>query len=283
MNARIILQMIRPRLSTTIAASALAGYLLYPHPGESSVVAAVLGTFLLASGCSILNQVQERKTDALMRRTCSRPIPSGRMSASAGGLLSFFLMIAGLVALAHGGNLLVPTLGLFGAALYNGIYTPLKKVSIFALLPGALCGAVPPVIGWTAAGGGMGDFRILLLAGLFFLWQIPHFWFFADRYRDDYRRAGLPCVFTEFSPAQASRILSIWTLSLGAAAVTLPIFGLVRQPTVLLLWIAVLAWFFFHAAWHRKRHDAGVGILFHRWNLVMAFITVSAVADRFLS
>jgi len=221
------------------ALSALAGYALHPSPHAPATAALLLaGVCLLAAGCSALNQVQERDVDARMERTGRRPVACGRLSAQAGLALALALAAGGLLLLAAAGE----TAFLFGAfALlwYNGVYTPLKRRTPFAVLPGALCGALPPLIGWTAAGGEPADFRIVLIAGLIFLWQIPHFWFFALKHREDFQRAGLPTVFTRFTPAQLHRLALAWAFSLACATLLLPAFGLLQHPAARLLgWVA---------------------------------------------
>ena len=137
-----------------------------------------------------------------------------------------------------------PVPALFGSlalVCYNGIYTPLKRVTPLALLPGALCGALPPLIGWSAAGGDPADFRILLIATLIYLWQLPHFWRLADRHADDYRRAGLPVLQDCLSPRLARLARLSWSLALVAVSLQIPLFGLLRSlPSRLLLTAAVL-------------------------------------------
>jgi protoheme IX farnesyltransferase len=239
MFAMSILTLFRPPIALMTAVSALAGYALHPSPHEPVVAALLLtGICLLAGGCSALNQVQERDFDARMERTRRRPVASGRLSAPAGLALALILAAGGLVLLAAAGGTVVG-LGAFALLWYNGVYTPLKRLTAFAVLPGALCGALPPMIGWAAAGGDPADFRIVLIAGLLCLWQIPHFWFFALKHREDFQRAGLPTVFTRFSPGQIHRLALVWALSLACAALLLPAFGLLQHPAARLLgWVA---------------------------------------------
>ncbi len=147
------------------------------------------------------------------------------------------------IALAAGGGALLgligprPALLGIGALLcYNALYTPLKRRSSLALLPGALCGALPPMIGWTAAGAALQDIRIVLLAALLFLWQIPHFCALAHRHRDDYRRAGL-C-----TPPSHRGIVFIWLLALGLVTVQGAAFGLLRSPAAAPLLLLLFVW-----------------------------------------
>jgi len=112
-------------------------------------------------------------------------------------------------------------LGLATAGWYLAVYTPLKRRTPLALPLGAVCGAMPPVIGWCLAGGNPADFRVIALAGLLFIWQIPHFWLLQRRHLEDYRRAGIPLV------AVRPGFFGLWIVALTAAALMLPAFGLV--------------------------------------------------------
>lgn len=271
-------QLIRPRLSAMVALSALAGWSLHPSPGGDPLLL-VLGIFLLAGGCTALNQVQERDLDARMARTRNRPLPSGRLRASTALLGAFALIASGLSSLAIAGTIPL-LLGLAAVLLYNGTYTPLKPLTAFAILPGALCGALPPLIGWTAAGGAPGDFRAILLAGLLFLWQVPHFWLFAERHREDYLRAGLPVPAAIFSPPQIRRIFFAWTASLAAAVLALPAFGLLRQPLPRAAMVAISLWLLSLAA---RNASLAPAPLFRRLTGGMAALLAIVLLDGLLA
>jgi protoheme IX farnesyltransferase len=155
------------------------------------MAAAVAGTALVAAGAAALNQVYGRDTDALMRRTRSRPLPDGRVTASDARLFGVLLSAAGLVLLGALVNLQATALALATLVTYLIIYTPMKRRSPLATLVGAVPGALPPLIGWVAAHGGLsaGGAALFLIV---FLWQIPHFMAIAWLYRDDYSKAGFP-------------------------------------------------------------------------------------------
>jgi protoheme IX farnesyltransferase len=230
-----ILTLFRPPIALMSAAAALAGYALHPAPHQPAVAVLLLaGVGLLAAGASALNQVQECDVDARMERTRRRPVASGRLSARAGLALAAAPAVFGLLLLAVADGT-AAGLGTFALLWYNGVYTPLKRRTSFALLPGALCGALPPMIGWAAAGGNPADFRVVLFAGLLCLWQIPHFWFFALKHREDFQRAGLPTVFTRFTPVQIQRLALVWAFALACATLLLPAFGLLQHPAARLL------------------------------------------------
>jgi protoheme IX farnesyltransferase len=185
----------KPGISLMAAVTALAGFLL----GSAGAVHAVrlghtaLGTLLVSSGACALNMLFERDVDARMRRTESRPLPSRRLFPGEALFLGVFLLVGGIVYLAGFVNGLTALVAGFTASVYLYVYTPLKKVSVLNTLFGAVAGALPPVMGWTAAAGrfepgAWGLFAIL------FLWQFPHFFSLAWLYREDYSRAGLSMI-----------------------------------------------------------------------------------------
>jgi heme o synthase len=193
------LALTKPRLNVLVVASSAAGYYL----GRSSaadaplgtsawaMLGAVTGTALVAAGAAVLNQVSERASDALMRRTRHRPLPDGRVGAPEARVFGIALSVAGLALLASRANALAAALALATLVVYLGVYTPMKRRTPVATLVGAVPGALPPLIGWTAASGALGAGGVALFA-IVFLWQIPHFMAIAWLYRDDYAAAGFP-------------------------------------------------------------------------------------------
>jgi protoheme IX farnesyltransferase len=149
----------------------------------------LLGTGLAAAGAMALNQWLETERDALMERTRHRPLPAGLLSRRHALLFGLATAAVGLAALAVAVNLLTALLGLLVVVLYAAVYTPLKTRTPLCTLAGAVCGAIPPMMGWSAAAGRLG-FGAWLLGFVLFLWQIPHFLALAWLYRDDYRRGG---------------------------------------------------------------------------------------------
>ena len=184
------------------------------------------GVMLAAMGACALNQYQDRKLDALMERTRGRPIPRGTLSLGAALAASLLLMSAGLILLwkAHNPEAALAALG--AMAWYNVLYTYLKRVWAFAVVPGALIGAIPPVIGWSAAGGSLLAPRILALAVFIFMWQVPHFWLLLFPHGEEYQRAGLPSVTALFSARQLTRITGVWMFFTVACSLLLPLFQL---------------------------------------------------------
>ena len=183
----------KPRLNMLVVGSTLAGYVM--GHGEMfevmRVLALVIGTGLVAGGASAFNQVIERRTDALMRRTRLRPMADGRLSSPDALLYAAALSLAGMGILAVAVNVLSSLVALATLVSYAAIYTPLKLRTSFATVIGAIPGALPPVIGWAASTNGLSQ-GAWILFGILFLWQLPHFLAIAWMYRDDYARAGFP-------------------------------------------------------------------------------------------
>jgi protoheme IX farnesyltransferase len=154
------------------------------------------------------------------------------LALGAGG---FLLLLA-----AHGW----PTalLGLLAMGWYNGLYTPLKRVSGFAVVPGSVIGALPPAMGWAAAGGGLGDPAVLALCFFFFIWQVPHFWLLALLHRKSYEEARLPTLHRHFTERQILRLIFTWTCATAAACALLPAFGTTRGPGSMMLLGAACLW-----------------------------------------
>ena len=150
----------------------------------------VVGTFLVASGAAAFNQVLERDVDARMRRTMTRPLPGGRVSARDAALFAAALSIAGILELGFGANWLAATVALITLASYALVYTPLKRVTSLATIIGAVPGALPPVIGWAASRGSVG-LEAWVLFAIVFVWQMPHVLAVSWLYREDYARGGI--------------------------------------------------------------------------------------------
>ena len=183
----------KPRLNFLVVLTAAVGYYLGGGPNLDVVklVEAIVGTALVAGGAAGLNQVYERDTDSLMWRTRARPLAAQRLTVNEATTFSLLLAGTGLATLAAGANLLAAFLALLTLLTYNVVYTPMKRHSRLATLVGAVPGALPPMIGWSAAHGRLTPEAWALFA-IVFVWQIPHFMAIAWLYRDDFGRAGFP-------------------------------------------------------------------------------------------
>jgi protoheme IX farnesyltransferase len=187
------MELAKPRITAMVVFTALVGFVsASPSPRDSGLLAAaLLGTGLVAAGASVLNQVLERDTDALMLRTRQRPLPSGRVRPGEARLFGAALTVAGLLLLLLRCGPLAAAVAFATWSSYLFVYTPLKRRTPLATLVGAVPGALPPVIGWAAARGRL-DAGAFILFAILFLWQVPHFLAIAWLYRDDYARARFP-------------------------------------------------------------------------------------------
>ncbi len=187
------LELTKPRITSMVALTTAAGFLLTaPRPIAWLVlIHAILGTALVASGASTLNQVVERHTDARMRRTANRPLPAGRLQPETALGFGVAISLLGVVYLALLVNALTAIVGAVTLILYVCVYTPMKRYSSLSTLVGAVPGAMPPMMGCTAASGVLGA-EAWILFGILFFWQMPHFLAIAWLYRSDYERGGFP-------------------------------------------------------------------------------------------
>ena len=183
----------KPRLNFLVLITTLGGmYIAAPAGVPLALLAhALVGTALVAGGAAALNQALEHETDSLMRRTRQRPIPGGRLRVAEGTWFGVLLSAAGLIELTWKVNPLAAAVAAATLASYVFVYTPLKRRTSLSTLVGAVPGALPPVIGWAAATGTI-SFPAIVLFGIVFLWQMPHFLAIAWLYRDDYSHAGIP-------------------------------------------------------------------------------------------
>jgi heme o synthase len=187
------LALTKPRLNfLVVAGSAVAYYLGATKAIDLAAMAeAVAGTALVAGGAAALNQLYERDTDALMRRTRMRPLPAGRVAPADARVFGTALAVAGLALLAARTNWLATLLALVTLVTYLAIYTPMKRRTPLSTVVGALPGALPALIGWTASHGSIDRGGAALFA-ILFCWQLPHFMAIAWLYREDYALAGFP-------------------------------------------------------------------------------------------
>jgi protoheme IX farnesyltransferase len=188
-------ELVKARLTLLVLLTTAVGYYLAAVPpiNPFGLFHAVFGTALAAAGAAALNQWWERRLDALMHRTMTRPIPAGRMLPRDALILGCLLSFAGVIYLTLKCNPLSAGLAAATIIIYIFAYTPLKRVSTFNTLVGAIPGAIPPMVGWAAASGRLEPGAWSLFA-ILFCWQLPHFFAIAWMYREDYARAGFEMI-----------------------------------------------------------------------------------------
>ncbi|HTH54824.1 MAG TPA: heme o synthase [Cyclobacteriaceae bacterium] len=190
-KAKAYLELLKPRLSFLVAFSCAFGYGLATK-GRADWTVLVMLTFsgFLLSGASVcINQIIERNLDKIMTRTMNRPIPTGRVSVSEAKFFALVCLVVSLIILSIFTNPLTVVLSFVSMVLYSFVYTPLKRVGPVAVFVGAIPGALPPLLGWVAATGSISH-EAMIIFGIQFVWQFPHFWAIAWVADDDYKKAG---------------------------------------------------------------------------------------------
>lgn len=258
---KILSELTKIKITVFVTVTTALGYICYAERFSLYMLVPLIGILLLSCGSAAVNHIQERRTDALMRRTMNRPLPSGRISLKNAWLIAMLLIVSGSVVLYYAG-IVALLLGLLDLVWYNLIYTPLKKVNALAIIPGSLVGAIPPMVGWVAAGGSLMDPRILVLALFFFIWQIPHFWLLLLVLSNDYERAGFPTLTQIFDKAQLARITFIWILATIITGLLIPFFGLVKFPLVDVLLLVPAFWLSIKAVKLLTRNGENVSFTF---------------------
>jgi protoheme IX farnesyltransferase len=284
MTARAYLQLTKPGITLFIGLTAGAGFITalagWGMPARLAVT--LLATMLMAAGAATLNQVAERNGDALMRRTASRPLPAGIVSAAAARAFGWSLSVCGLVlALA----LLPWATALFLVlchVAYVYAYTPLKRRTPLCTLTGAIPGALPVLAGWAATGRPI-DVAALALTGVVFMWQIPHFLAIGWMAREDYRMAGCPMLgVVETSGRASARVALVYASAMLVCAVVVGVTsaaGTLYMATTLLTGTAYVAF-----AWQFLRQRARIPArrLFFSSLIVLPLLLTALMADLVL-
>lgn len=219
-----ILELGKVRISLPVALSALTGYIMYTGYYDLQGWFLAVGVFLMSCSSGALNHWQESEIDAKMPRTKNRPIPSKKISRLHALFVALSFATAGSLILFFSNPAMALVLSWTTLFFYNLVYTPLKKITAFAVIPGSMVGALPPLIGWAGAGGSLSSEIILLVASFFFIGQIPHFWFLLMMFGDQYKLAGMPSLNQLFNEGQLKRITYTWVLTTIASALLVVFF-----------------------------------------------------------
>jgi protoheme IX farnesyltransferase len=231
------LELSKARIVAMVLITTAAGFAMGSHDWLA-MVNALVGTALVAAGTNALNQYVEREHDAKMRRTRLRPLPDGRISPRAALLFSTAISIIGTVYLGVAVNWLTAALGAFTLTSYIFVYTPLKRVSTICTLIGAIPGAIPPLMGWTAATGHLALPGWIAFA-VVFLWQLPHFMAISWIYREDYGRAGFAMLAVRDADGGATaRQAILYSVLLIAVSAWIGILAVVASAALLAMSIA---------------------------------------------
>jgi len=232
-------------LSFAVSLSALFAYIMAKGEIGLDMFLATFSVLLVAMGVSTLNQVQEYREDSKMARTKNRPIAAGRMSPRTGVVISVVLILISFV-------LIYSLLGLTGINFfafaflwYNLMYTPMKKRSALAVVPGAILGVIPPAIGWLVAGHTLFELEFIALAVYYFIWQVPHFWLLVMLFHGDYKDGGYPTAMRLFGEGTLQRLTFVWLMLTIQAGVFLVYTFAVYSNITIALSIGLGVWAFF--------------------------------------
>jgi protoheme IX farnesyltransferase len=281
---KTILELSKIKITFAVMLTTITGYVLAAEAFHWDMIITVLGLFILACGSAILNQWQERKSDAQMERTAKRPIPSGRISATGALLLAISFSLIGMAMILINSGLTAMLLGFAALVWYNFIYTPMKKVTPFAVIPGSVIGALPPLVGWVAGGGALLDSRAMIMAFFFFIWQVPHFWLLMLKYGSDYESAGYPSLSRYYSDSHIRRVTFLWTVSTAIAALMLPTFKVV-DSMIAAYGILVLSLWLIFAFLKLLKMDGAVFkpmTYFMKINIYVLVVIILLTADHFM-
>ena len=276
------LALTKPRLNVLVVATSAAGYYL-GATGAIDVIAmgeAVLGTALVAGGAAVLNQLYERDTDALMRRTRERPLPAGRIAPADARVFGLALSTAGIALLAVRANWLSAALALATLVTYLAIYTPMKRRTPFSTIVGAVPGALPAVIGWTASHGSIGLSGTALFA-IVFCWQLPHFMAIAWLYREDYARAGFPMLpVIDPDGTRAGKQAVYWGFLLVLASLEPKFSGLAGDVYLAVALVLGVALFGLAVRFASSRNEATARALFYGSITYLPLLWIAMIVNK---
>ena len=281
---RIISELHKFRITFSVTLTTLAGFTLTAGTIDNRIFLPLLGIFFLSSGAAAFNEYQERDMDARMERTRKRPIPSGSIKASTVLVISLPEIVAGTVLVYIGSGFTAALLGFMAFVWYNVIYTPLKKLSPFAVIPGSVIGAIPPMVGWVAGGGSLLDPKLFVLAFFFFMSQVPHFWLLMLRYGDDYNTAGFPTINKILTNTQIKRVTFVWIVATSINIFLLLFVGLFQTLFFKIVVVASAVWLVIIFSNLLKKSEEKLDSFryFMLLNIVMLVIIISMVIDPLL-
>ncbi|MGV8091453.1 MAG: protoheme IX farnesyltransferase [Mangrovibacterium sp.] len=276
---KIIFELGKVRISFPVALSALTGYALETGEIGATGLLLTLGVFLISCSSGTINHVQERHIDSLMPRTKSRPLPSGKINLQFAVMVIAGYFIAGSLVLLTFVPIVAWIVSVLTLLSYNAFYTPLKKVTAFAVVPGSLVGALPPYIGWLAAGGPIADPTIFWVAAFFFIGQIPHFWLLLLMFGNEYKLAGYPSLNDIFTENQIKRLSFTWILATIASAMIIALHVVIGQTVMFLLIFYILYLLFSLSIQLLVKKDFQVRSAFFKLNFLYLFMMIALVTD----
>jgi heme o synthase len=276
------LELAKVPLCLLIGCSTIFGYILANAAVGGRTFFLGAGIFVIATGAATLNSLQERGLDSQLDRTKNRPLPRGLLTLGQAWCQALVLLCIGFsILIASSENFLPVLIALFSFFLYNAVYTPLKKKTILAIIPGAICGALPPYIGWIGGGGEVDGYTGMLLIVLFILWQVPHYWLVLLTFKEDYEKSDIPNFLRQYKEESLKRFFVSW---IGALASIMLMFLLLPfhlwhlSQILILLNIGLLLSVFFYGLVIQR--ECNYRILFIFLNLALLFHMVVLSMSR---
>lgn len=244
-KAKAFWELLKFRLSLLVSFSCAFGYVLASREVNWNVLAMLfIGGFLVSGASIVVNQIIERDLDKVMSRTKNRPLPTGRLSVNEAVGFCVACLAAGVTILLVYTNVFTTVLSMISMILYSFVYTPLKRVGPVAVLVGAIPGALPPLLGWTAATGFISH-EAMIIFGIQFIWQFPHFWAIAWVADDDYKKAGFKLLPSggqkDLNTAIQIMIYTLFLIPLGLLPATFGITGINSAIAVTICGVLFLA------------------------------------------
>ncbi len=277
-----VMELVKIRITFFVGMSAAFGYILATGSVSLEMILPVMGIFILSCASAAMNHYQERETDSLMHRTSKRPLPAGLMTPAVVLIMVTVLAAAGSVLIALTGTVTALILSWLAFFSYNAIYTPLKKITPFAVVPGSFVGAFPVMAGWAAVRGDIFDPLIISVAAFFFIWQIPHFWILMEMYSADYERADFPTLRMYFSEGTISFWIYVWMAGLAASSVLFVTNGVVSNPLPEIVILLLGAWLVLSTLSILWRHGDGrvLKSAFMKINVYVLAVTAVVMIDK---
>ncbi|MBX7127674.1 MAG: heme o synthase [Cyclobacteriaceae bacterium] len=281
-RVRAFVELLKPRLSMLVAFSCAFGFALASkgHFDWFKLSMVTLGGFLLSGASVCINQIMERDLDALMTRTRQRPIPTGRVSVSEATIFALVCFVISMTLLGLFTNPLTTLLSLVSMLLYSFLYTPLKRVGPVAVFVGAIPGALPPLLGWVAMTGTI-TYEALIIFGIQFIWQFPHFWAIAWVSDDDYKKAGFKLLPSgggkDHNTAIQIMTYTLFLLPLGLLPAWFRITGINSAVIVTLCGVAFLSQTF--SLMKTGSHQSALRIMFGSF-LYLPIVQIAYLLDK---
>lgn len=276
-------ELTKPRMNFLVVITTMVGYYMgaWDSPDLPLMIHALLGTALTAAGASVLNQYIERDLDKLMPRTRNRPLPGGRITPLEALALGVTFGIIGVAYLATFVNGLTATLGAITLLTYLYIYTPMKRISSLNTVIGAVPGAIPPMMGWTAATGVL-SVEAVALFSILFVWQMPHFLAIAILYKNDYTAGGfkmLPCVDDE-NLGMTSRQIVLYNLAMVPVSIAPAMVGMAGPAYFTIAMLLSIAYLSFGVSVAATRTRLDARKLFFASIIYLPLLLAAMMIDR---